>query len=66
MDAFTTALSTLADIPLARHPAADYLAALDVESRRTMRKALNTLATLLGVTLQRNFNGHEVTYLACP
>jgi len=51
---------------LAQHPAAVYLASLDVGSRRTMRQALCTIAALVGVPQQWDAAGRDVTHLACP
>lgn len=63
---FVAASSTLLEVPLSSNPAAVYLAGLDEGSRRTMRQALNMLATLLGVASKRDAAGNNVTYLACP
>jgi hypothetical protein len=52
--------------PLARNPAAVYLASLDGGSRRTMRQALCAIAALVGVPPQWDAAGREGTYLACP
>jgi len=63
---FVASSSARAEAPLSSNPAAVYLAGLDEGSRRTMRQALNMLATLLGVASKRDGAGNNVTYLACP
>jgi site-specific recombinase XerD len=51
---------------LSEHPAAVYLARLgSAGSRRTMRGALNVIATLLGVPQTFDADGHDVSYLHC-
>lgn len=56
----------LLEAPLAHNPAAVYLAGLDVGSRRTMRQALNAIASMLGVPQRLDDAGKDITYLACP
>lgn len=55
-----TALSTAVSLPTEQNPASIYLASLNRSSRRTMRTALNTLGSLLGVGEIVDSQGHDV------
>lgn len=52
--------------PPEQNPVTIYLASLAEGSRRTMREALNMIATLLGVDETRNAAGQDVRCLTTP
>lgn len=58
-------LALTRQLPLDQNPAAVYLASLSPGSRRTMREALNLIATMLGLQLEYDSEGHDITFLFC-